>query len=331
MSWAAFFGGTLFGCGCLPFVVMVLLLGTMGAFLSGTSGPKGPSKDCVGLINVTGVITSGEADGGPFSGASGAEAQTIIDQLETARTDKNIRSIVIWINSPGGSAAGSDAVYNEIEKVRTSGKNVVVAMGDVAASGGYYIASAADRIYANGATLTGSIGVISELPNFSDPNGWIKKSGYDEIVVKSGKFKDMGNPFRPMTGEEKAMFQDMVNDIYNQFLTAVSEARKIPKEQLRPIADGRVFTGRQALKLHLIDQIGTLKDAISYAGVQGGLSADPVVYKLSRSPFERIFGDTQSMYQGSADRKLLGLLLLDPRIAALSKAMTRESMPPEVR
>lgn len=307
-----------------------MLIGTVGSLMSSAGGPTGPPKDCVGLINVTGIITSGEADGGPFGGGSGAEAQSIIDQLEVARNNKNIKSVVLWINSPGGSAAGSDAVYNEIEKVRIK-KKVVVAMGDVAASGGYYIASASDRIFANGATLTGSIGVISELPNFSAPNGWIKKSGYDEIVVKSGKFKDMGNPFRPMTTDERAMFQTMVNDIYDQFLTAVSEARKIDKEKLRPIADGRVFTGRQALKLHLIDEIGTLKDAIAYAGEQSGLSSDPTVYRLSRSPFERLFGDTQSLYQGAAERKLMGLLLLDPRAAELAKEMTQENLPLQAR
>jgi protease-4 len=306
----------LFGCGCLPFLVAVIFMGSLASLFSTASAPSGPSKDCVGLVNVSGVITSGEADGGPFGGGTGAEAQTIIDQLESARTNKHIRSVVIWINSPGGSAAGSDAVYHEIEKVRTGGKKVVVAMGDVAASGGYYIASAADRIYANGATLTGSIGVISELPNFSAPNGWIKKSGYDEIVVKSGKFKDMGNPFRPMTGDERAMFQNMVNDIYEQFLSAVSEARKIDKSTLRPIADGRVFTGRQAVKLHLVDQIGTLNDALSYAREQAGLPSDASVYRLSRSPLSRILGDTDSMYQGAAQRKLLGLLLLDPRAAS---------------
>lgn len=333
LSWAAFLGGALFGCGCLPFVVIVLLIGSLSS-LAGHA-PTGPREDCVGLINVSGVITSGEADGGAFGGSSGAEAQTIIDQLEEARKNDRIKSVVIWINSPGGSAAGSDAVYTEVEKVRTKGKKVVVAMGDVAASGGYYIASAADRIYANGATVTGSIGVISELPNFSSPSGWIKKSGYDEIVVKSGKFKDMGNPFRPMTRDEKALFQNMVDDIYNQFLTAVSKARRIDIEKLRPLADGRVFTGRQAVKLGLVDKIGTLRDAIAYAGEQGGIKSDPPgeppVYKLSSSPLSRLLGGTDEMYQGALQRKLLGMMLLDPRAEALAKALTGGAKPVEAR
>ncbi|HEY3413391.1 MAG TPA: signal peptide peptidase SppA [Armatimonadota bacterium] len=332
LSWAAFFGGALFGCGCLPFVVMALFFGTVTSLISrGPSAGTGPSRDSVGLINVTGVITSGEADGGPFGGASGAEAQSIIDQLEEARKNDKIKSVVLWINSPGGSAAASDAVYTEVEKVRTGGKKVVVAMGDVAASGGYYIASAADRIYANGATLTGSIGVISELPNFSNPSGWIKKSGYDEIVVKSGKFKDMGNPMRPMTREEKALFQDMVDDIYNQFLTAVSKARRIDMATLRPLADGRVFTGRQAVKNGLVDKIGTLRDAIAYAGEQGGIKGDPPIYKLSSSPLSRLLSGTGEMYQGSMQRKMLGLLLLDPRAAALAKALEGGSGQVEAR
>ena len=329
LSWAAFFGGTLFGCGCLPFVVVILLIGGLSSFAG--HAPSGPRQDCVGLINVSGIITSGEADGGPFSGSTGAEAQSIIDQLEEARKNDKIKSVVIWINSPGGSAAASDAVYTEVEKVRTSGKKVVVAMGDVAASGGYYIASAADRIYANGATVTGSIGVISELPNFSNPGGWIKKSGYDEIVVKSGKFKDMGNPFRPMTRDEKALFQNMVDDIYNQFLTAVSKARKIDIATLRPLADGRVFTGRQAVKIGLVDKIGTLRDAIVYAGEQGGIKGEPPVYKLSSSPLSRLLGGTNDMYQGAMQRKVLGMMLLDPRAAALTKALTSGATPVEAR
>lgn len=328
MSWGAFFGGALFGCGCLPIVGMVLFVTSLTALMP--EGASGPRSDVVGLIDVSGVITSGSASGGPFD-ASGARAQTIIDQLEQARTNKRIKSVVLWIDSPGGSAAGSDAVYTEVQKVRTSGKKVIVSMGDVAASGGYYIASAADRIYANGATITGSIGVISELPNYSAPNGWIKKSGFDAIVVKSGKYKDMGNPFRPMTRDEKALFQEMVDDIYNQFLNAVSKARKMDVAKLRPLADGRVFTGRQAVKLGLVDQIGTLGDAIAYAGEQGNLGTDPKVYKMSKSSLARLLGDTDSMYQGIAQRKFLGLMLLDPRAAALAKEMAGMSGPLETR
>jgi protease IV len=328
MNWGAFFGGALFGCGCLPLAAFVLFVTSITALIP--KGASGPREDAVGLIDVSGVITSGSADGSPFE-ASGAGAQTIIDQLEQARTSNRIKSVVLWINSPGGSAAGSDAVYTEVQKVRTSGKKVIVAMGDVAASGGYYIASAADRIYANGATITGSIGVISEIPNYSDPKGWIKKSGFDAVVVKSGKYKDMGNPLRPMTRDEKALFQEMVDDIYNQFLNAVSKARKMDVARLRPLADGRVFTGRQAVKLGLIDKIGTLGDAIAYAGEQGNLGPEPKVHKLGKSTLSRLLGDTDSMYQGVAQRKLLGLMLLDPRVAAIAKEMAGMSGQLETR
>jgi protease-4 len=318
--WAPFLGGTLFGCGCLPWLAILLFMGIAGAMFSGGESGAGPRSDSVGLINVAGLITSGEAGGGGLFGG-GADAQDLIDQLERARHSDRIKAVVLYINSPGGSAAGSDAVYQEVRKVRAGGKSVVVAMGDVAASGGYYIASAADRIFANGATVTGSIGVITELPNFSDPNGWIHKSGYDEVVIKSGKFKDMGNPFRKMTPEEKTLFQNMVNDIYNQFLNAVATARNIPVARLKPLADGRVFTGRQAVKNGLVDEIGGLEQATAYAGKKAGLGADPKVYNLGGSPLTRLLGDTNTLSQSLAQRKGLGILLLDPRAQALAQSM----------
>jgi protease-4 len=308
------------GCGCLPLVAFLLFSASIGALMgSGSSSGVGPSRDSVAVIDVSGVITSGELTRSPF-GSSGADAQYIIEQLEKTRTNRHIKAVVLWINSPGGSAAGSDAVYTEVQKVRTSGKKVVVAMGDVAASGGYYIASAADRIYANGATLTGSIGVISEIPNYSNPNSWAKKSGLmDAEVIKSGKFKDMGNPMRPMTREERALFQQMVDDIYGQFLNAVSKARRIPVATLRPLADGRVYTGRQAVKNGLVDEIGNLRDAISYAGEQAHLGPDPMVHKMGGSSLSDFLTGTETMYQGaSLPSRLRGLLLMDPRAAAMA-------------
>jgi protease-4 len=322
-NWGAFFGGTLFGCGCLPFVVIVLFFTAIGAMFSrATPSSSGPSRPSVGLINISGIITSGEPDGGLFGGA-GADAQRIIDQLETARKSPNIRSVVMYINSPGGSAAGSDAVYTEVQRVRASGKTVVTAMGDMAASGGYYIASASDRIYANGATLTGSIGVITELANFSDPNGWIQKSGYRTVVVKSGKYKDMGNPFRPIRPEERQLFQQMVNDIYGQFLSAVSKGRgaKMPLSKLKPLADGRVFTGRQAVNNGLVDEIGTLQDAIAYAAKQGRLKGEPSVYQFKENPFRELFGGAGASSRSLLGKSTLGLLLLDPRAQELARGL----------
>ncbi|HEY3268097.1 MAG TPA: signal peptide peptidase SppA [Armatimonadota bacterium] len=319
-NWGLFLGGAVLGCGCLPLVAFLLFSASIGALMgSGSSSGVGPSRDSVAVIDVSGVITSGELTRSPF-GSSGADAQYIIEQLEKTRTNRHIKAVVLWINSPGGSAAGSDAVYTEVQKVRTSGKKVVVAMGDVAASGGYYIASAADRIYANGATLTGSIGVISEIPNYSNPNSWAKKSGLmDAEVIKSGKFKDMGNPMRPMTREERALFQQMVDDIYGQFLNAVSKARRIPVATLRPLADGRVYTGRQAVKNGLVDEIGNLRDAISYAGEQAHLGPDPMVHKMGGSSLSDFLTGTETMYQGaSLPSRLRGLLLMDPRAAAMA-------------
>lgn len=317
--WAPFLGGTAFGCGCLPWAAL-FIFGFLLAALGG-SAERGPSGDSVGLINISGIITSGSpGEGGLFS-AGGADAQDIISQLERAEANQRIKAVVLYINSPGGSAAGSDAVYAEVQKLRAEGKPVTVAMGDVAASGGYYIASAADRIFANGATITGSIGVISEFTNVSDPNGWIHKSGYDPIVIKSGKFKDMGNPFRPMTADEKALFQQMVNDIYGQFLSAVSKGRNMPVASLKPLADGRAFTGRQAVKNGLVDQLGSLDDAVSYAAKKAGLGPNPKVYRLGGTPLERLLGDTSTLTQALSRRSPLDLLLLDPRAQAIAQSL----------
>lgn len=317
--WGPFLGGTAFGCGCLPWLGLLLL----GIFIAGIGGgaERGPSGDSVGIISVSGVITSGAPDGGGLFGGGGADAQSIISQLERARENRRIKAVVLYINSPGGSAAGSDAVYQEVRKVRADGIPVAVSMGDVAASGGYYIASAADRIFANGATTTGSIGVIASIPNFSDPNGWIHKSGYDEVVIKSGKFKDMGNPFRPVTAAEKDLFQQMINDIYNQFLSAVSKGRNMPMARLKPLADGRAYTGRQAVKNGLVDEIGGLDDAVAYAAKKAGMGANPKIYKFGGSPIDRLLGDTGVLSQSLMRRSPLELLLLDPRAQAVAQSL----------
>lgn len=335
-SWSAFLGGTLFGCGCLSWILPLLFFTVLAGALSSVSslssrGESVPS-DSVGLINVDGIITSGKPDGSLFGG-SGAEAQRIIRQLKAARANKRIKAVVLYINSPGGSAAGSDAIYEEVLKLRQADIPVIAAMGDMAASGGYYVAAAADRIYANGATLTGSIGVISQLPNFSDPNGWIGRSGYDVEVFKSGRYKDMGNPFRPIPPDERALFQQMVDDIYGQFLAAVSKGRNIPIATLRPLADGRIYTGRQAIKHRLVDQIGTLQDAIAYANKKAGLPEDAEPYRFRDNPLTELLGTPSLLAPnfGGGARSPLGLMLLDPRAREMAKSLTSEPAAVEYR
>lgn len=242
----------------------------------------------VALIRIEGVITGGRDSQSPF-GESGAGSETIVNVLEQFRRDSSVKSAVIRINSPGGSAAGSQEVYQEIMKVRKAGKKVTVSMGDVAASGGYYIASSADRIIADPATMTGSIGVIMQT---TDMSKLLQKIGINFGTIKSGPHKDMGSISRPLTPEEKALLQSMINDVYDQFLTDVSLGRKIPKAEVRKIADGRIFTGRQAMNKKLVDRLGSLDDALRAAADDAGIKGEYSVkeYQRPQGLLEVLFG-----------------------------------------
>jgi len=236
----------------------------------------------VALIRIEGIITSGRGSAG-FLGDGTAGAESIVKLLEKFRKDESAKSLVIRIDSPGGSAAGSQEIYREIVRVRKAGKKVTVSMGDVAASGGYYIASAADRIYADPATLTGSIGVIMEAADIHELLG---RFGVDVNTIKSGKHKDIGSASRPMTPEERRILQTLIDDVFDQFISDVSAGRKLPKPYVLKLADGRVYTGRQAAKLKLVDQTGTLEDALIAAARDIGLEED----KFSVVEYEKFPG-----------------------------------------
>jgi protease IV len=274
--------------GCLPWQILcgvALLAIIIGVASISESGQK------VAIIHVSGVITGGSSGGGGLFDDSHAGAEGLIKSLERARNDNDVKAIVLRINSPGGSAAGSQEVYDEIMKVRRDGKVVVTSMGDLAASGGYYIACASDKIYANGSTLTGSIGVIMET---SDMSQLFKKLGIEFDVIKSGKHKDMGSPYRKMSPEEKQLAQDMINDVFGQFVSAVSEGRKIPKARVRKIADGRVFTGVQARKLGLVDVLGGFEEAKAAAARLAGIKGEPKYVDYDHGLFGSIFGGMDS-------------------------------------
>jgi len=196
----------------------------------------------------------------------------IIRQLKKYTRDSSIPAIVLDINSPGGGVASSQEIYEEVLKVKDEGKKVVASLRSVGASGAYYIACAADTIVANPGTLTGSIGVIFEFPVVQE---LFKKIGLKFEVVKSGDLKEIGTWNRDMTPEEKNLLQSVIDDSYDQFVDAVVEGRGLPQEQVLEIADGRIFTGRQAMELGLIDEMGNLEDAIMIAGKIGGIEGIP--------------------------------------------------------
>jgi len=201
------------------------------------------------------------------------DSKDVIDELKTYVKDPSIKAIVLRIDSPGGAVAPSQEIYEEIRKAVTK-KKIVVSMGSVAASGGYYIAAPATRIVANPGTLTGSIGVIMEIPNVE---GLMNKIGVKTEVIKSGRHKDIASVFRGIKKEEREILQGVLDNVHEQFIKAVAEGRKMLIEDVRKIADGRVFTGEQALKAGLIDEIGNLEDAIKAAARLAGIKGEPAV------------------------------------------------------
>jgi protease-4 len=210
------------------------------------------------------------------------DSKNTIDELKEHLKDPSIKAIIMRIDSPGGAVAPSQEIYEEVRKAATK-KKIVVSMGSVAASGGYYIASPATRIVANPGTLTGSIGVIMEIPNFA---GLMNKLGIKSEVVKSGRHKDIASVFRGIKKEDREILQNVLDNVHDQFILAVAEGRKMLLEDVRKIADGRIFTGEQALKVGLIDEIGNLEDAVKLAGKLSGIKGEPeVISKKERFSF----------------------------------------------
>ncbi|MFZ5862774.1 MAG: signal peptide peptidase SppA [Nitrospirota bacterium] len=252
------------------FIVFLILAAAffLGTYLTARLVERPASAaNQIALVRVEGVIL---------------DADEPVEQLRDFAENEAIRAILIRIDSPGGAVVPSQEIYDQVRKIRAHGRQkVVVSMGSVAASGGYYIASASDRIVANPGTLTGSIGVILEMPNFEE---LMKKIGVDNTVVKSGAHKDLISPFRKLGDEERAILQQVMDDVHDQFIQAVADGRGLDKDAVTAIADGQVFTGRQAKDKGLVDEIGSFEDAITIAGALAGIEGRPVVVEPKR-PF----------------------------------------------
>ncbi len=257
-----------------PVILGIGLLSLMGFFffamMYGLFSFRGnslwESDDKIGVIPIEGIIV---------------DAEGIINDMQYFMDHSGIRAVVLRIDTPGGSVAPSQEIYQAVLELRKK-KKVVASMGSVAASGGYLIAVAADRIVANPGTITGS---ISAIMHHANAEALLKKIGIRPYVVKSGKFKDIGSPVRDMTVEERSLIQGIVDDIYDQFIQIVSEHRKIPLARMAELADGRIFTGRQAKALGLIDELGGLRDAVMLAGRLSGMKDHPEsVYPAKRKP-----------------------------------------------
>lgn len=234
--------------------------------MSDDGGFSGVTGERIAVIPIEGVI-------------DGAMAKRINRNLKQYGDDRHVKAIILRIDSPGGGVAPSQEIHREVKRVRDEGKKkVVVSMGSVAASGGYYIACVADRIFANPGTVTGSIGVIAEWFNYKDLAAWAK---IRPEVFKSGEFKDTGSPTRDLSPRDREYFQSMVNELYNQFVAAVSEGRlgrgSLNEADVRKLADGRVFTGKTAVENGLVDEIGNYEDALRQTAKMVGIKGEPHV------------------------------------------------------
>lgn len=223
------------------------------------------SGDRIAVIRVEGVIM---------------DSQVTVGELKRFSENPSVKAIVLRIDSPGGGVVPSQEIYDAVRQVRSkTSKTVIASMGNVAASGGYYIAAATDRIVANPGTLTGSIGVIMETANVE---GLLQKIGIEGVVIKSGKFKDVGSPLRKMSEEERGLMQAVMDDVHKQFIEAVAEGRAMELAEAQVLADGRIFTGRQAKEAKLVDELGNLDDAIQLAADAVGIEGEPKVVEPRR-------------------------------------------------
>jgi protease-4 len=240
--------------------VLVLVVGLV-AVVGGGLGERFALGKSIGLLELRGVIT---------------DAGDAIEALDRFRKHDNTVAVVLRIDSPGGAVAPSQELYDAVWRVREK-KPVIASLGNVAASGGYYVAAAADTIFADPGTITGSIGAIMSVRQVTE---LAQKIGVSEQVVKSGRFKDAGNPLRPLQPEERAIFQEMVDDVLTQFVMAVAKGRKMQETDVRPLADGRIYSGAAAHRAGLVDRLGGLSAAIETAWRDAGQEGEPRVTKV---------------------------------------------------
>ncbi len=280
--------------GVIVVVAIIIALSTGASLFLGEAPLVSSNK--VAVVKIEGVIL---------------DPDDVIDQLKKYSKDSSVKAIVLRINSPGGAVVPSQEIYEEINKIRRkTGQKFVVSMGVVAASGGYYIASAADRIVANPGTLTGSIGVIME---FASAEELLKKIGIKDETVAVGKRKDVGDFMRTMTPDERDYLQSVLHDVHSQFVDAVAAGRKMKTQDVWALADGSIYTGIQAKALGLVDDLGDLDDAVKVAGKLANIQGEPkvVTEEKKTSILDLIKGkDAGSLFRGILGKNLGGMMYL---------------------
>ena len=271
--WVVIGGGGFF---LFVLAVFALVYVTLHAGQDSTSALSG-FGDKIGVVDLEGVILS---------------PKIIVPQLKKFADDDSIKAIVLHVNSPGGGVAASEEIYREVKRIRDDKKKPVVAsIETVGASGAYYVSAATNKIFADKGSIVGSIGVIAEWVNYGDLLQWAKLK---EVVFKTGEFKDTGSPTRELTPAEKEYMQGLINNMYGQFIQAVADGRKMKVDEIRTIADGKVWTGEQALKMKLIDQEGDFETAVRETAKSVGIKGEPVLVrpdKDRKTMLDLMFGD----------------------------------------
>ncbi|HIU63794.1 MAG TPA: signal peptide peptidase SppA [Candidatus Avacidaminococcus intestinavium] len=291
------------------FMSVILLIAILSFVVSLLDGKNNENvalqtSERIAVIRVEGEITSGDATTSLFD-ENAATTDSIMAQFREAAEDNTVKAVLLRINSPGGSVTAAEEIGREIERYKaTTGRPVVVSMGDTAASAGYWLAAYSDKIYANASTLTGSIGVYIPYMNTEE---LYKKIGIQSKKIKSGEFKDILSNERPMTPAEQELLQKMVNEMYEQFVDVVSQGRNLTPEQVRSLADGRVYTGKQAKEVGLVDELGNFYDALDATGALVGISGTPEVKDFRKAkPWESLFSSkaTNFLVESVAERIL---------------------------
>ena len=231
------------------------------------AGEAAPGVPKVAVVELDGIIIDGTVE-------------HVLKQVRQAREDKQVRAVVLRVDSPGGTVTGSDRIWRELATLKAANKPIVASMGGLAASGGYYVSAPADAIYAEPTTITGSIGVIMEFPQL---HALLGKVGVDFETITSGPWKDSGSLFRPMTATERARWQEMINDAYNRFVRVVAQGRDLDLQPTKDLANGKVYTAREALRLKLVDRLGYLDDALGEAQRRAKLKKARVIRYLKPS------------------------------------------------
>ncbi len=273
--WAVIGGGAFFLFALAVFTLVYI------SVRSGRPADGGGWGDKIAVIDVEGVILS---------------PKETVKQLKRFGDDASVKAIILHINTPGGGAAASEEVYREVRRIRdVKKKRIVASIETVGASGGYYIASATNKIYAMDASVVGSIGVIAEWYNYGDLLRWAKLK---EVVIKAGEFKDIGDPSREMTPAERALLQSMIDNMHAQFINAVASGRGLKVEDIKPIATGQVWTGQQAVGLKLVDQIGDFRGAVEDTAKAVGIKGEPNLVRAEkdkRTLLDLLFGDVSDL------------------------------------